>query len=74
MKIKNLTIFSESDISVLAKLVACANPVNSLDRLVMSDIILLVLSFLSTLYLAANQLCKKLFIFFNNIASDLQIS
>lgn len=57
---------------MLANLVVCANPINSLDRLLIPDIILLVLSLLSSLYLAANQLNKKLlFMFFNNIASDL---
>lgn len=40
--------------------------------LLIPDIILLVLNLLSSLYLAANQLNKKLvFMFFNNIASDL---
>lgn len=72
MEIKNLSIFSEFGISVLANLVVCANPINSLDKLLIPDIILLVLSLLSSLYLAANQLNKKLlFMFFNNIASDL---
>lgn len=73
-KSMRLPIFSESDISVLANLVVCAKPINSLDRLLIPDIILLVLSLLSSLYLAANQLNKKLlFTFFNNIASDLRI-
>lgn len=58
--------------SLLPNLVVCANPINSPDRLLIPDIILLVLSLLSRVYLAANQLNKQLlFVFFNNIASDL---
>lgn len=72
MEIKNVSIFSEFGISALANLVVCAKPINSLDRLLIPDIILLVLSLLSHLYLAAYQLNKNLlFMFFNNIASNL---
>jgi len=72
VEIKNLFTFSGFGISALGNLIVCANPINSLDRLLIPDIILLVLSLLSSLYLAANQLNKKLlFMFFNNIASDL---
>lgn len=71
MEIKKLSIFLEFGISVLANSV-CAKPINSLDRLLIPDTTLLVLNLLSSLYLAANQLNKKLlFMFFNNIASNL---
>lgn len=59
MERKTLSTVSEFGISVLANLVVCANPINSLDRLLIADIILLVLSLLSRFYLAANQLSKK---------------